>query len=268
MHAAWRTTPTLISHPKRTAFTLVELLVVITIVGMLLAILLPAVQAARHAARRTQCQNNLRQIGIGLQSHHATNGAFPIGVTEWRKRGDFAARQIAWSARLLPFIDQQPLFDRLDLDLPFDSQSNAAAAATMLSIYVCPSSQRGERLVEGRGPCDYGGINGERILSPNQPPKGTMLADVPISLEHIKDGASRTVIVSEDSQFADGQWINGRNVFDQAFPINAAPEWENDMRSEHSGGALAVYVDASVHFLSEATEPKVLAALCTRAGGD
>ena len=141
----------------RSAFTLVELLVVIAIIAMLVSILLPAVQAARAAGRRTQCQNNLRQIGIGLQSHHTTMNAFPVGVTEWRgARGNPERRQIAWSARLLPFIEQQSVFDQLDLETAFDSEENAQAAATLLPVYVCPSSRRGDRLVQGRGPCDYG----------------------------------------------------------------------------------------------------------------
>jgi len=251
------------------AFTLVELLVVIAIISMLVGLLLPAVQASRAAARRTQCKNNLRMIGIALQAHHATKNEFPVGVTEWRgDRGNPNRRQIAWSARLLPFIEQQPLFDQLNLDATFDSEENASAAATLLQVYLCPSSRRGEQLVQGRGPCDYGGINGERLLSPNNPPKGTMLADVAITVAHIKDGISKTIIVAEDSLFDDGQWINGRNVFDQAFPINAAPEWENDIRSEHPGGALSVRADGSVHFLDESMEKQVLAAFCTRAGSD
>ena len=256
-------------RPTRSAFTLVELLVVIAITAMLVSILLPAVQGARAAARRTQCQNNLRQIGIGLQSHHTTMNAFPVGVTEWRGFGGSPERrQIAWSARLLPFVEQQNVFDQLDLETAFDSKENAEAAATILPIYICPSSRRSDRLVQGRGPCDYGGINGERLVSPNNPPKGTMLADVAISHEHIQDGISRTIVVAEDSLFEDGQWINGRNIFDQAFPINAAPDWENDIRSEHPGGAYAVRADGSVHFLDEGMEKTVLAALCTRAGGD
>ena len=95
-----------------------------------------------------------------------------------------------------------------------------------------------------------------------------MLYDVPISTAHIKDGISQTLIVAEDSHFNDGQWINGRNIFDQAFAINAAPSWENDIRSEHSGGAFGVRADGSVHFMNESMALRVLAALCTRDGND
>lgn len=254
----------------RLGFTLVELLVVIAIVGMLIAILLPAVQSSRMSARRTQCQNNLRQIGVALHAHHATFNAFPTGGIEFRLRGDNSKRQLAWSAFLLPFLEEQPLYDSLNLKTPFDSSENSAGAATILPVYLCPSSLRGSNLVQGRGPCDYGGIFGERISSPNDPPKGTMLYDIAITTEHIRDGLSNTLMISEDSRFYDGQWINGRNIFDQAFAINdpSAPAWENDIRSEHPGGALGLNADGSVHFMDEGMELKILAALCTRDSQD
>jgi prepilin-type processing-associated H-X9-DG protein len=123
-------------------------------------------------------------------------------------------------------------------------------------------------LVDGRGPSDYGGIFGERISSPNNPPKGVMLYDVSIPLVLIRDGASHTLIVAEDSMWPDGQWINGRNIFDQAYAINAAPPVENDIRSQHPGGAHALLADGSARFFAESLELNVLAALCTRAGGE
>jgi len=250
----------------RPAFSLVELLVVLAIIAMLISLLLPAIGAARAGARRTVCRNNLRQIGVGLQSYHASHDTFPPGGIEWRPAGNTEQRQLAWSAFLLPFVGEQPLYSALNLDTPFDSPENAAGAAKILPLYVCPASIRGARLVAGRGPCDYGGIFGERITSPNNPPKGTMIYDQGISMRQIEDGTSNTLIIAEDSQFADGQWINGRNVFDQAFAINAAPSWENDIRSEHFGGALAARADGSVVFLADSLELNLLAAFCTRAG--
>ncbi|NOZ40219.1 MAG: DUF1559 domain-containing protein [Planctomycetes bacterium] len=250
------------------AFTLVELLVVIAILGVLVGLLLPAVQAAREAARRTQCQNNLRQIGVGLQLYHDLNETFPMGGLEWRPFGGSTERQLAWSAFLLPQLEQQTLYDRLDLTKAFDAAENAEGAATVLSVYLCPTSVRDEPLVEGRGPCDYGGIYGERITTPNNPPKGIMVYDQAFSFAEITDGASHTLIIAEDTRWPEGQWINGRNVFDQAFAINAAPKIENDIRSDHPGGALGLLADGSAHFLRESLELKVLAAICTRAGGE
>lgn len=248
------------------AFTLVELLVVIVIIGLLVALLLPAVQMARSAARQCTCQNNLRQTGIALQSFHSANNAFPEGGIEWRPANDPTKRQLSWCVWLLPYLEQSATFQSLDLKTPFDSLENSMAAAQVVPSFVCPSSRRDELLVNGRGPCDYGGIYGERITSPNQPPKGIMVYDRRIAARQVKDGLSHTLIVGEDSRFTDGQWINGRNIFDQAFAINAAPHFENDIRSDHVGGAHVALADSAVLFLTESTDLSVLAALCTRAG--
>jgi prepilin-type processing-associated H-X9-DG protein len=109
---------------------------------------------------------------------------------------------------------------------------------------------------------------GERISGPNNPPKGLMIYGEAFSHRDIKDGSSNTIIIAEDSDFGDGQWINGRNIFDQAFPINAAPTFENDIRSRHPNGANISLADGSTHFLNETISLDALAAICTRAGGE
>jgi prepilin-type N-terminal cleavage/methylation domain-containing protein len=252
----------------RPGFTIVELLVVVAIVGLLVSLTLPAVFSAREASRRTTCANNLRQIGLALRMHHEHTGSFPPGGVEWRPPGNTAGRQLAWSAFILPFLDQQSLANQLDLSQAFDSPANRQAGAVVLPVFICPTSLRGTRLVDGRGPCDYGGIYGERIQGPNQPPKGILVYDRTYSDTDVRDGLSQTLIVGEDAAWSDGQWINGRNLFDQAFAINAAPPFENDLRSGHPGGAQAVLADSSVQFLTDDLDLRVLAALCTRAGGE
>jgi len=249
-------------------FTLVELLVVLAVIGILVGLLLPAVQMAREAARRASCLNNLRQMGIGLHNYHDVHRTFPPGGIEPRTPANPTGRQLAWSLFLLPFVEQQPLHEQIDTGKAFDAPENAVAAATILSVYICPSAPEGSKLQSGRGPCCYGGIYGERITSPNSPPKGVMLYDRAISIAEIRDGTTSTLVISEDCDFADGQWINGRNVFDQAFAINHAPAFENDIRSKHPGGANGLFCDGSVHFLTETMELRTLAAICTRDRGE
>ena len=266
---AWRPRKSALAAAR--GFSLVELLVVVAIIGILLALLLPAVQAAREAARRISCCNNLRQIGIGLQGYHCMHECFPPGGIELRTYWqDTHKKQLAWSAFLLPFIEQEPLHDQIDFTKAFDSVENAVAAATVVTTYICPSVYRESYLVQGRGASDYGGIYGERITGPNNPPKGTMLYDRAISIREITDGTSRTLIVSEDAEWPDGQWINGRNIFDQAYAINYEPPpgqyKENEIRSRHAGGAHGLFCDGSVRFLNEDMDDSVLAAICTRAG--
>jgi len=256
--------------PKRNAFTLVELLVVIAIIGILIGMLLPAVQRVRESARSTVCQNNLRQIGLALQNYHSSFMEFPSGVTGWRPFGstDQSKLNLAWSVFILPQLEQESLFQQLDVTQAFDSVSNQEAGSQSIAVYQCPSATRPQLQPDALGISDYGGIFGERINSRNDPPKGCMIFDFPIAMTDITDGTSNTLIVAEDSQFSDGQWINGRNVFDQAFRINAAPDFENDIRSNHPGGANGVFADGHVQFLDEELELFTLGAICTRATGE
>ena len=252
---------------RRFALTLVEMLVVIAIIGILLALAIPAAQRVREAARRVHCQNNLRQIGIALNHFHAAQSKLPVGCIEWRSHFAPTARQLAWSAFLLPYLEQNATFQSLDLTQAFDSPTNAGVAKTHIDVFLCPSASfdAGE-LQPGR--CDYGGIYGERISSPNHPPKGTMLIDKAVKFKDISDGLSQTLVVGEDTGWQDGQWINGRNIFDQAFAINAAPDFENDLRSDHPNGVNALFVDGHVRFLANSSSLTLLASICTRAGGE
>lgn len=251
---------------NRRGFTLIELLVVIAIIGVLVALILPAVASSREAARRSVCISNLKQIGIAMHAYEEVNRYFPPGCVQFRAYNKPQNRQLAWSLFLLPHLEQKQLYNATNVFHGFDSQENTTSAKTVLSIYICPSNTRTSTLVQGRGACDYGGMNGERIMSPNNPPKGIMLTDKSVSLAMIRDGTSRTIMIAEDSINPDGQWINGLNVFDQAFPINQGPPFENDLRSRHPGGAQCAMADGSARFLKQTIDKKVLAALCTRAG--
>ncbi len=106
----------------RRGFTLVELLVVIAIIGILIALLLPAVQAAREAARRMQCTNNLKQIGVAMHNYHDTYRCFPAGFTWTRHNPQFWGRRAwGWNAFILPFMEQQSLHDELRTDIALDN---------------------------------------------------------------------------------------------------------------------------------------------------
>ena len=248
--------------------TLVETLVVAALLAAVMALLLPAVQSARELGRRTVCMNNLRNVGCALHGHLLARRRFPVGCLEWKAGKGGTARCLAWSGFILPWLEERPLADRLDFTRPFDHPANAAAAATELALYRCPSSGR-PAVVAGLGGCDYGGITGERIVSPNYPEKGPLVHDRGFTDREITDGLAKTAFVGECAAgaWADGQWINGRNLFDQAYAVNW-PTWEDEIRSRHPAGAHALFGDGAVRLLGEATDLRVLAAACTRAGGE
>ncbi len=250
---------------RGTGFTLVELLVVIAIIGVLIGLLLPAVQAAREAMRRASCQNNLHQVGLALHNYHSAMGYFPPGAIEVRPLPP-GGKQFAWSAFILPYLEQNTVAEKIDFRRAFDDPANAVAAQTPVTAYLCPSTPRSEPLRGGFGATDYGGMYGERIVTTNNPPRGMMIHDESLGFRDILDGSSHTIMVTEDADFPDGQWINGRNLFDQAFPPNAAPPFENDMRSFHPGGVMTMFADGSTRFIVDQIDMQILAALCTRNG--
>src|SRR5215208_3880924 len=122
--------PALSRRDQRPGFTLVELLVVMAIIGVLVALLLPAVQAAREAARRGACQNNLRQIGAALHAYHASHALFPVGCIDKRvPKTNPNGRQLAWSATVLAELGEPMLARQVDFTSAYDSAANSLAAA-------------------------------------------------------------------------------------------------------------------------------------------
>ena len=126
---------------RRRAFTLVELLVVIAIIGILIALLLPAVQAAREAARRSQCSNNLKQIGLAMHNYHDTLRSFPSGMINGRSLTDATATGWAWGALLLPYAEQESLHDSLGVKHRVDETNSTILGLlrTVIPGYLCPS---------------------------------------------------------------------------------------------------------------------------------
>jgi prepilin-type N-terminal cleavage/methylation domain-containing protein/prepilin-type processing-associated H-X9-DG protein len=126
-------------NQRRRAFTLVELLVVIAIIGTLVALLLPAVQDAREAARKTSCQNHLRQLGLALHGFHDLHGVFPASGWTQAGPGNPAGKSVGWRALVLPHVEQSALHSLYDFDVHWWEGRNLVAASQPVKLYLCPS---------------------------------------------------------------------------------------------------------------------------------
>ena len=142
---------------SRRGFTLIELLVVIAIIATLIALLLPAVQQAREAARRSQCKNNLKQLGLALHNYHDTHSCFPAGYYSYGTSDGSgpgwaeidantwdAAPGWSWSMMLLPYLDQANIYNALDVNRPCWNLANAGTVQTKLPVFLCPTSSGGD----------------------------------------------------------------------------------------------------------------------------
>lgn len=211
-------------------FTLVELLVVIAIVGILLALLIPAVQSARESSRRTQCLNNLRQIGIGLHNYEAAKKRWPAGKKWSGPPNDPSSFSMAWCSFLLEYIEQDTLHNAMDFKKPFTDPVNLLVTKQVIPTYLCPSTSQvedhrtpdghlynlGGMPGEGLGCIDYMGISGPDKGAPHPitklayerqrgvligtkglPKEEELIEPPPITSAKITDGLSHTLCVVE-----------------------------------------------------------------------
>jgi prepilin-type N-terminal cleavage/methylation domain-containing protein/prepilin-type processing-associated H-X9-DG protein len=192
----------------RTGFTLVELLVVVAIIGVLIALLLPAVQAARESARRTQCQNNLRQVGLAAQNHYSARKRFPPGADSksYPVSPNFPYTFYRWSslAHLAPFLEETTAYNALDMTVPLYlptgyaiAPQNVVGVALVLAVFLCPSDQ-GVAVATGFGPTNYAacagtGLGGGTPFNTD----GTFFVNSQTRFKDISDGTSKTAAFSE-----------------------------------------------------------------------
>jgi len=273
---------------RRRAFTLVELLVVIAIIGILVALLLPAVQAARESARRTECQNNLKQIGLGFQNHHDQYNLLPTGGNDYFSSltlttgvPQIVNRQgWGWMYQILPFIEQGNLWNQ---------PSDVVIRATPVKSYFCPS-RRQPMVIGGRAVNDYAGCAGLYTSTGYAWGDGVTGCVVrsnqsPLSFAAIRDGLSNTVLVGEkrldtlaigSAQCDDNEgytsgwdwdivrWGNDPPMRDR----KAGDQCEVLFGSAHPAGINVVLADGSVRIVRYGVDRIVFQRACQRADGN
>jgi prepilin-type N-terminal cleavage/methylation domain-containing protein len=287
-------------------FTLVELLVVIAIIGVLVSLLLPAVQAAREAARRMRCGNNLKQIGLAMHMYHDSLSGLPPG---WIAQHPTTNRPYwlgrpgwAWGTRILPYLEQANVVENLiDYRLPLLDPFHTEARMTVIPTYLCPSDIGGSTIVLEAGPIpmanyatghtattvsktNYVGVFGTiRMIDAGCPMgdcvgNGSLVLQKSFRLSDLRDGLSNTFIVGErDSKFSPSTWLGvfagaahapGRIVAVAENPPNSSTNPGFTFSSFHPTGTHFLAADGSVKLISETIEMSTYHALCTRAGGE
>ena len=295
------------SHQRSSGFTLIELLVVIAIIAVLIALLLPAVQQAREAARRTQCRNNLKQIGLAAHNYHSTFNAFPAG--RYSLAGTMFLGHSA-QTMLLPYFDQAPLYAQMNTSIGFNGQPNFnTPAITILSGLICPSNpvNEGVNWTGGTNPAGTdpnndsarthyepisdsgtGRLSSSSLVTTNG--NGMFFHDSKVRIGDVIDGTTNTLMFCEIVATGPGRydccaWMayadgigtqNGINAPFRSTP-NGQPPFLHDMyngnsfsgpASYHVGGSHFLMGDGSVRFISQNLSQTTLTSLTTRAGGE
>ena len=289
----------------RVGFTLVELLVVIAIIGALVALLLPAVQASRSAARKTSCTNNLKQIGLAFSNYQSAKRLFPPSSTDSLKNV-FSYEEIvadepmhSWATLILGHIEQLSLADSIDLKLNSLRDPNLLAGTTVIPHYRCPEYQgvefvRCRKSGSSNRDCaisNYAAMGAStvgRMWGNQLDPDGAIVPGGEIGPRDITDGLSHTVfIVERRDEMPASIWIDGMIAAVTALPWGG-PSPELALKDQvslnykpycnpyslygpssmHPGGAYHLYGDGSVHFIRDEIQPTAYVAITTRAGNE
>ena len=209
--------------------------------GVLVALLLPAVQAAREAARRTQCQNNVKQIALAMFNYESVYGSFPPAYTV-----DEAGNKLhSWRTLILPFLEQDALYQQIDLNRPWDDPVNAPFASLSIPQFACPST-----------PLNSGMTQYVAVVDPS----GVFSGEVGTKISQIVDGTSNTLLFVETDTATAVNWMSPNDISLQQF-LNLGS-------TSHPGGGNMAMSDGSCQFLSAASTQPIKTSLVTKAGAD
>lgn len=280
-------------------FTLVELLVAISIIGVLIALLLPAVQSAREAARVSQCKNNLRQVGIAMHNFEATKAKLPPGY-DYAPGVDGNELGHGWAAYVLPYVEQQNVHDRIDFKLPVYDARNKSAREQHLQLLLCPSDDispsgfiemGADRFAMG---CYVSNFGPPDLDEDQEQRDGVFSRNSETRFKQITDGLSRTLMIGErqNGPFRAGIELNNHfeyettwagsvrdiddatddhghmTMFQTGHTPNDPLSDDRDVSALHEGFAQFLFCDGSVRLISEEVDLDVYSAMGTRDGGE
>ncbi|AMV35985.1 DUF1559 domain-containing protein [Planctomyces sp. SH-PL62] len=229
----------------RRGLTFVEVLVMLAVIALLIALILPLSRSGgRAAVRRAQCNNNLKQIALALSNYRQEHKALPPAYTV-----DAEGRPLhSWRTLILPYLEMEPLYRKIDLSKPWDDPANAEARETPLSVFRCP---------ESAGPPNT--TTYLAIVAPG----GGLLPDRPRSLEDVTDSHASTLLVIEAGEEGAVPWMAPTDA-DEALVMGIGPKTQ----LHHNGGWNAVFVDGHARFLSATMPAEERRAMITIAGDD
>jgi prepilin-type N-terminal cleavage/methylation domain-containing protein/prepilin-type processing-associated H-X9-DG protein len=284
----------------RRGFTLIELLVVIAIISVLIALLLPAVQSAREAARRAQCCNNLMQLGIALQNYESSHEVFPPGVVN--RTGPVLDQpqgyHFGWLVQILPYCEQRNVYNHFNLKLGLYETVNLTTRTTLVRTFLCPSDSGSNRGANNVAMTSYVACHNDVEAPIDAKNRGVFFLNSAIRYEDIPDGSSQTIFLGEklndglDQGWASGTRASLRNTgtgvgarlnvsgaggpgFADDFEDGATAKatlgtaaFVGGFASRHPGGANMALGDGSTRFLKTSINPTVLRLLGNRADGE
>jgi prepilin-type N-terminal cleavage/methylation domain-containing protein/prepilin-type processing-associated H-X9-DG protein len=284
---------------RRRGFTLIELLMVVAIIAVLIALLLPAVQSAREAARTTQCRNNLLQLGLAMGNYASTHSVFPPGVVN--DKGPIAnlpkGYHIGWAVQILPFVEQANIYRHVDFRQGVYSDANSSVFATGIRTFLCPSDGRAH-------PMSYMGCHHDVEAPIDADNHGVLYLNSHIGHDDITDGPSCTILLGEARGGPSLCWASGTraSLRNTGHPLDEpdslvvpGPRWSypaladspetgvvealvqtgmlartyvGGFSSWHPTGANFLLCDGSVRFIKVSVDRRVLRRLGNRADGE